>query len=158
MKLWNTSPRHELVYKLLYSDFRYFWKNNSFMEKRYEKCDLWEIVLETVVYFILRPNLFILWKVVLWLKIIFKIFLCLFIIRKINQRKTLSNKKIFDLIFRKVFFFDFERKTLFRNYKKIRNIILFADYIKFDPQTFDCYILYFESFFFQFHPLEFDLI
>ena len=158
MKLWNTSPRHELVYKLLYSDFRYFWKNNSFMEKRYEKCDLWEIVLETVVYFILRQNLFILWKVVLWLKIIFKIFLCLFIIRKINQRKTLSNKKIFDLIFRKVFSFDFERKTLFRNYKKIRNVILFADYIKFDPQTFDCYILYFESLFFQFHPLEFDLI
>jgi hypothetical protein len=33
--------------------------------------------------------------------------------------------------------------------------MLFADYIKFGPQTFDCYIFCFE-FFFQFHPLEFD--
>jgi len=31
--------------------------------------------------------------------------------------------------------------------------------MKFDPQTFDCYIFCFKScFFFQFHPLEFDLI
>jgi hypothetical protein len=36
--------------------------------------------------------------------------------------------------------------------------MLFDDYIKFDHQTFDCYIFYFEYFFFQFHPLEFDLI
>jgi len=35
--------------------------------------------------------------------------------------------------------------------------MLFADYIKFDPQTFDCYIFCFD-FFFQFHLLEFDLI
>jgi hypothetical protein len=34
--------------------------------------------------------------------------------------------------------------------------MLFADYIKFGPQTFDCYIFCFESFFFQFHHLEFD--
>ena len=32
--------------------------------------------------------------------------------------------------------------------------MLFTDYIKFDPQTFDCYIFYLESFFFKFHPLE----
>jgi hypothetical protein len=36
------------------------------------------------------------------------------------------------------------------------NPIAFVGYIKFDPQTFDCYIFYFESFFFQFDPLEFD--
>jgi hypothetical protein len=34
--------------------------------------------------------------------------------------------------------------------------MLFADYIKFGPQTFDCYIFCFETLFFQFHPLEFD--
>jgi hypothetical protein len=38
-----------------------------------------------------------------------------------------------------------------------RNVILFADYIKFDPQTFDCYIyILFWIFVFQFHPLEFN--
>jgi len=36
------------------------------------------------------------------------------------------------------------------------NPIAFVGYIKFGPQTFDCYIFYFESFFFQFDPLEFD--
>ena len=29
--------------------------------------------------------------------------------------------------------------------------MLFTDYIKFDPQTFDCYIIYFD-FFFNFIP------
>jgi len=32
----------------------------------------------------------------------------------------------------------FGRKTLFRSCEKFKNIILFADYIKFGPQTFDC--------------------
>jgi hypothetical protein len=48
----------------------------------------------------------------------------------------------FGLIFRKVFFFYFGRKTLSRSCEKFRNIILFADYFKFSPQTFDWYIFY----------------
>jgi len=36
----------------------------------------------------------------------------------------------------------FERKTLFGSCEKFKNVILFADYIKFDPQTFDCYIYF----------------
>jgi hypothetical protein len=56
------------------------------------------------------------------------------------NEKYFSVKRKFDLIFRKVFSFYFERKTLFRSYEKIKNIILFADYVKFGPQTFDCYI------------------
>ena len=44
------------------------------------------------------------------------------------------------LISRKVFSFYFGRKTLSINCEKFKNIILFADYVKFDPQTFDCYI------------------
>jgi hypothetical protein len=36
-----------------------------------------------------------------------------------------------------VFSFYFKQKILFRNCEKIKNIILFADYIKFGPQTFD---------------------
>jgi hypothetical protein len=81
----------------------------------------------------------------------------LFEIRKINQQKTLSSQKKFSMVSRKVFSFYFERKTLSRSCKKIINIILFVDYIKFGPQIFDCYIFYFE-FVFQFYPLEFDLI
>jgi hypothetical protein len=42
----------------------------------------------------------------------------------------------------KVFFFYSEWKTLSGNYEKFKNIILFADYIKFDPQTFNCYIYF----------------
>jgi hypothetical protein len=36
--------------------------------------------------------------------------------------------------------------------------MLFVDYIKSGPQTFDCYIFYFEYFYFQFNLLKFDLI
>jgi hypothetical protein len=60
------------------------------------------------------------------------------------------------LIFRKVFSFYFGRKTLSRSCEKFRNIILFVDYVKFGPQTFDCYIYFVLNIFFQFHPLEFD--
>jgi len=62
----------------------------------------------------------------------------------------------FGLVYRKVFSFYFEQKTLSRICEKFRNIILFTDYIKFGPQTFDCYIYFVLNFFFQFHPLEFD--
>jgi hypothetical protein len=55
------------------------------------------------------------------------------------MKNTFQSKK-FDLVSRKVFSFYFGWKTLSENYKKFRNIIIFADYIKFDPQTFDCYI------------------
>jgi len=55
-----------------------------------------------------------------------------------------------------MFFFYFERKTLSGSCENFRNVILFADYIEFGPQTFDCYIYIYIYFFFQFHPLEFD--
>ena len=62
------------------------------------------------------------------------------------------------MVSRKVFSFYLGRKTLFRSCEKFRNVILFADYIKFGPQTFDCYIYFvLNIFFIQFHPLEFDL-
>jgi hypothetical protein len=43
----------------------------------------------------------------------------------------------------KKFFFILIKKILFKNYKKFKNIILFVNYNKFCPQTFDCYIFYF---------------
>jgi hypothetical protein len=48
----------------------------------------------------------------------------------------------FGLVSRKVFSFYFGQKTLSGSCEKFRNVILFVDYIKFDPQTFDCYIYF----------------
>jgi len=91
-----------------------------------------------------------------------------FVIRKVGQRKILFGQwKIFfdqkkiDLVSRKVFSFYFGRKILSGNCEKYKNVILFADYIKFDSQTFDCYIyiyifFLFWIFIFQFHSLEFN--
>jgi hypothetical protein len=49
------------------------------------------------------------------------------------NRKHFSVKGKFGLVSRKVFFFYFGQKTLSGSYEKFRNIILFADYIKFGP-------------------------
>ena len=70
------------------------------------------------------------------------IFLCLFVVRKVGQRKTLFKQRKIGLGFQESVFFYFGWKTLFENYEKFKNIILFADYIKFGPQTFDCYIYF----------------
>jgi hypothetical protein len=71
-------------------------------------------------------------------EITFQTFLCLFVIRKVGQRKTLSGQ-------RKIWF-SFQESVILKNLggkyfsescEKIRNVILFADYIKFDPQIFN---------------------
>jgi hypothetical protein len=61
---------------------------------------------------------------------------CLLLGKLVNEKHFPVKEKI-GLIFRKVFFFYFGRKTLFRSCEKFKNIILFADYIKFGPQTLD---------------------
>ena len=79
-------------------------------------------------------------------------YVCLLLGKLVNE-KYFSVKEKFGLVFRKVFSFYFERKTLFISYEKFRNVILFVDYIKFDPQTFDCYIyiyIYLNIYFFNF--------
>jgi hypothetical protein len=59
-----------------------------------------------------------------------------------------------------VFSFYFGRKTLSGSCEKIKNVILFADYIKFGPQTFDYYIYIYIyivlNIFFQLYSLEFN--
>jgi hypothetical protein len=77
-------------------------------------------------------------------------------LEKLVNEKNFPVKEKFNLVFRKVFYFYFGRKTLSRSCEKFRNVILFADYIKFGPQTFDCYIYFILNIFFQFHPLEFN--
>ena len=92
-----------------------------------------------------------------FLKITFQTFPCLFVIKKVDQRKILSSQRKIWLGFQKsVFFFNFGRKIFFRSCEKFRNVILFVDYIKFGSQTFDCYIYFVLNIFFQFHPLEFN--
>jgi hypothetical protein len=63
--------------------------------------------------------------------------------------KNIFQSEKFNLVSRKVFSFYFGRKTLFENYKKFKNIILFVDYIKFGIHTFDCYIYFVLNIFFS---------
>ena len=77
-------------------------------------------------------------------------------LEKLVNRKHFPIKEKFSLVSMKVFFFYFGRKTLSGNYEKFRNVMLFANYIKFSSQTFYCYIYFILNFFFQFDPLEFN--
>jgi len=89
-------------------------------------------------------------------KLLFKLSCVYLSLEKLVNGKHFLVEEKFGLIFRKVFSFYFGRKTLSRSCEKFRNIILFVDYVKFGPQTFDCYIYFVLNIFFQFHPLEFD--
>jgi hypothetical protein len=76
-------------------------------------------------------------------EIILNFFYVYLLLKKlINKKYFLIKKNLvwFGLVFGKVFSFYFGQKTLSGICEKIRNVILFVDYIKFDPQTFDCYI------------------
>jgi len=70
----------------------------------------------------------------------FQTFLCLFAIRKFGQRKTLSSQRKIWLSFQKSVFLENLDGKHFPEVVKNLEMLLFADYIKFDPQTFDCYI------------------
>jgi hypothetical protein len=74
-------------------------------------------------------------------------------LEKLVNVKDFPVKEKFGLVSRKVFSFYFGRKTLSGSCEKFRNIILFADYIKFGPQIFDCYI-YFVLIFFSISSLR----
>jgi hypothetical protein len=63
-------------------------------------------------------------------------------LEKLVKRKYFSVKEKFGLVFKKVFLFYFGRKTLSKSCEKFRNVMLFADYIKYGPQTFDCYLIF----------------
>ena len=98
-----------------------------------------------------------------FLKTTFQTFLCLFVIRKVSQRKTRSSQKDNMVWFpEKCFPFILSRKHFLKIMKNlemsyylliISNLVLkllIAIYIY-------IYIYLFWIFFFQFHPLEFDL-
>jgi len=70
----------------------------------------------------------------------FQTFLCLFVIRKVGQWKTLSSQMKIWLGFQESVFLKNLGGKHFPEVVKNLEMSLFADYIKFDPQTFDCYI------------------
>jgi len=70
----------------------------------------------------------------------FQTFLCLFAIRKVGQRKTLSSQRKIWLGFQESVFLENLSGKHFPEVVKNLEMSLFADYIKFNPQTFDCYI------------------
>jgi hypothetical protein len=85
----------------------------------------------------------------------FQTFMCLFVIRKVGQRKTLSSqRKIWFGFQESVFLKNLGRKHFPEAVKKFRNVILFADYIKFGPQTFDCYIYFVLNIYFSISSLK----
>jgi len=90
-------------------------------------------------------------------KLFFKFFYVYLLLEKLINRKHFSVKGKFRLVSEKCFPEKFGRKTLSGSCEKFRNVILFADYIKFDPQTFDynIYILFW-IFIFQFYLLKFN--
>jgi len=72
------------------------------------------------------------------------------LLKKFINRKYFSIEEKFDLVSRKMFSFYY----LSENYKKFRNITLFIDYIKFNPQNFNYYIYFVLNIFFSISSLR----
>jgi len=70
-------------------------------------------------------------------KTTFQTFLCLFAIRKVGQQKILSSQRKIWLGFQESVFLENLGGKRFPEVVKNLEMSLFADYIKFDPQTFD---------------------
>jgi hypothetical protein len=78
----------------------------------------------------------------------------LFAIRKVGQRKTISSQRKIWLGFQESVFLENLGETLSGSCEKFRNVILFADYIKFGPQTFDYYIYFVLNIYFSISSLK----
>jgi len=73
-----------------------------------------------------------------------------------STKNTFQSKENLAWFSGKCFPGKFGRKTPSGSCEKFRNVILFANYIKFGPQTFDCYIYFVLNIYFQFHLLKFN--
>ena len=87
-------------------------------------------------------------------EITFQTFLCLFAGRKVDQWKTLSSKRKIWLGFQESVFLKNLRGKHFPEVVKNLEMSLFADYIRFDPQTFDCYIYFILNIYFSISSLK----
>jgi len=68
--------------------------------------------------------------------------MCLFAIRKVGQQKILFSQRKIWLGFKESVFLENLSGKHFPEVMKNLEMSLFANYIKFDPQTFDCYIYF----------------
>ena len=80
-------------------------------------------------------------------------YICLTLGKLVNG-KHFSVKEKFGLVSRKVFSWKIWAENTFRKLWKFKNVILFADYIKFGPQTFDCYIYFVLNIYFLISSLK----
>jgi len=80
--------------------------------------------------------------------------MCLSVIRKVGQRKTLSSQRKIWLDFQESVFLENLSGKHFPKVVKNLEILLFAYYIKFDPQTFDCYIYFVLNIYFLISSLK----
>jgi hypothetical protein len=78
----------------------------------------------------------------------------LFAIRKVDQRKTISNQRKIWLGFQESVFLKNLSGKYFPEVVKNLKMLLFADYIKFDHQTFDCYIYFVLNIYFLISSLK----
>jgi len=78
----------------------------------------------------------------------------MFVSRNSFFRKPLFKLSCVCLILEKLVNRKFRWKTLSGSCEKFRNVILFADYIKFDPQTFDSYIYFVLNIYFSISSLK----
>jgi hypothetical protein len=81
-------------------------------------------------------------------------FLCLFVIRKVGQRKTLSSQRKIWLGFQESVFLENLGGKYFPEVVKNLEMSLLAYYIKFDSQTFDCYIYFVLNIYFSISSLK----
>jgi len=89
-------------------------------------------------------------------KLFFKFFCVYLSLKKLVNRKHFPIKEKFGLVSRKVFFFLFWTENISGSFEKFKNIILFAYYIKFGPQTFHCYIYFVLNICFSISSLKFN--
>jgi hypothetical protein len=75
-------------------------------------------------------------------------------LEKLVKKNTFQSKKNLAWFPRKCFPGKFGWKTLSESCEKFRNIILFANYIKFDPQNFNCYIYFVLNIYFSISSLK----
>jgi hypothetical protein len=87
-------------------------------------------------------------------KLFFKLFCVCLSLEKLVNEKHFPVKEKFDLVFRKVFSWKIWAENTFRSCEKFRNVILFADYIKFGSQTFDCYMYFVLNIYFSISSLK----
>ena len=97
--------------------------------------------------------MFVFWKVVYGKPLSKLSCVCLSLGKFVNG-KHFPVKGKFGLVFRKVFFWKIWEKKHFPEVVKNLEMSLFADYIKFDPQTFDCYIYFVLNIYFSISSLK----